>query len=82
MFETDDAERALIAAGVAVDPAALRAGLGRDASTRVLRRGPRWPGRPAAWMQRGGRAGRHTEHLGHLLAEMQYLQRTYPGATW
>jgi ring-1,2-phenylacetyl-CoA epoxidase subunit PaaC len=39
--------------------------------------------RPAdGWMQSGGRAGRHTEHLGHLLAEMQYLQRTYPGATW
>jgi ring-1,2-phenylacetyl-CoA epoxidase subunit PaaC len=34
------------------------------------------------WMQRGGRAGRHTEHLGHLLAEMQILPRTYPGATW
>ena len=39
--------------------------------------------RPAdGWMQSGGRAGRHTEHLGHLLADMQYLQRTYPGATW
>src|SRR5450631_1899543 len=34
------------------------------------------------WMQIGGRAGRHTEHLGHLLAEMQVLPRTYPGATW
>ncbi len=34
------------------------------------------------WMQTGGRSGRHTEHLGHLLAEMQVLPRTYPGATW
>ena len=34
------------------------------------------------WMQSGGRSGRHTEHLGHLLSEMQHLQRTYPGATW
>jgi ring-1,2-phenylacetyl-CoA epoxidase subunit PaaC len=34
------------------------------------------------WMQSGGRDGRHTEHLGHLLAEMQFLQRTYPGVTW
>jgi ring-1,2-phenylacetyl-CoA epoxidase subunit PaaC len=34
------------------------------------------------WMQSGGRAGRHSEHLGHLLAEMQVLPRTYPGATW
>jgi ring-1,2-phenylacetyl-CoA epoxidase subunit PaaC len=34
------------------------------------------------WMQRGGRQGRHTEHLGHMLAEMQVLQRQHPGATW
>jgi ring-1,2-phenylacetyl-CoA epoxidase subunit PaaC len=34
------------------------------------------------WMQSGGRDGRHTEHLGHLLAEMQVLPRTYPGAAW
>jgi ring-1,2-phenylacetyl-CoA epoxidase subunit PaaC len=31
---------------------------------------------------RGGRTGRHTEHLGFLLAEMQFLQRAYPGASW
>ncbi|HEX2605723.1 MAG TPA: 1,2-phenylacetyl-CoA epoxidase subunit PaaC [Flavisolibacter sp.] len=34
------------------------------------------------WHQTGGKEGRHTEHLGYLLAEMQYLQRTYPNATW
>lgn len=33
-------------------------------------------------MQSGGKAGRHTEHLGYMIAEMQYLQRTHPGATW
>jgi ring-1,2-phenylacetyl-CoA epoxidase subunit PaaC len=35
-----------------------------------------------AWMQTGGKEGRHTEHLGYILAEMQYLQRTYPGSEW
>ena len=34
------------------------------------------------WGQRGGRQGKHTEHLGFILAEMQYLQRTFPGAKW
>ncbi|RYZ53931.1 MAG: hypothetical protein EOO14_14870 [Chitinophagaceae bacterium] len=35
-----------------------------------------------SWAQSRGKEGRHTEHLGYLLAEMQYLQRTYPNATW
>jgi ring-1,2-phenylacetyl-CoA epoxidase subunit PaaC len=34
------------------------------------------------WMATGGKQGRHTEHLGYLLAEMQALQRSYPGASW
>jgi ring-1,2-phenylacetyl-CoA epoxidase subunit PaaC len=34
------------------------------------------------WMQSGGREGKHTEHLGYLLSEMQYLQRAYPNAQW
>ena len=33
-------------------------------------------------MPTGGRQGIHTEHLGHLLSDMQYLQRAYPDATW
>ncbi len=35
-----------------------------------------------AWMQHGGKQGIHTEKLGTLLAEMQFLQRAYPGAQW
>ncbi len=35
-----------------------------------------------AFMQQGGKTGNHTEHLGYILAEMQSLQRTYPGAEW
>jgi len=39
--------------------------------------------RPATgWMHSGGRSGRHTEHLGYILAEMQFLPRAYPGARW
>jgi ring-1,2-phenylacetyl-CoA epoxidase subunit PaaC len=33
-------------------------------------------------MQTGGRRGLHSEQLGLLLAEMQYLQRAYPGTNW
>jgi ring-1,2-phenylacetyl-CoA epoxidase subunit PaaC len=34
------------------------------------------------WAPSGGRQGLHTEHLGYLLAEMQYLHRAHPGVTW
>jgi ring-1,2-phenylacetyl-CoA epoxidase subunit PaaC len=80
LFETDAVDQALIASGVAVDPATLKpsfdATLDRWLVDATLKR----PG--DGWMQTGGRQGRHSEHLGHVLAELQYLQRTYPGATW
>lgn len=34
------------------------------------------------WFQQGGKEGNHSEHLGYILAEMQYMQRTYPGMEW
>ena len=37
---------------------------------------------PAAWMQDSANGARHSEHLGYILAEMQFLQRAYPGARW
>ena len=37
---------------------------------------------PDPWWQRGGRQGRHSEHLGYLLAEMQVVHREHPGASW
>lgn len=36
----------------------------------------------STWMQSGGKEGKHSEHLGFLLAEMQHIQRTYPGNEW
>jgi ring-1,2-phenylacetyl-CoA epoxidase subunit PaaC len=34
------------------------------------------------WMQGGGKQGQHSEYLGYILAEMQFLQRAYPGCEW
>jgi ring-1,2-phenylacetyl-CoA epoxidase subunit PaaC len=80
MFEMDDAERALVAQGIAADrqkvKPAWQASIDRVLAQATL-------SRPAdRWMQGGGRAGRHTEHLGRLLAEMQVLHRAHPGARW
>lgn len=37
---------------------------------------------PELWMQKGGKYGKHTEHLGYILSEMQFLQRAYPNGEW
>jgi ring-1,2-phenylacetyl-CoA epoxidase subunit PaaC len=80
MFEADDSERALIESGIAVDPAALRSQWLATVSEVVGEATLSLPKND--WMQRGGRSGRHSEHLGHLLSELQSMQRTFPGATW
>ena len=80
MFAVDDSERALIDSGVAVDPAGLRSQWLRTISEVVDAATLSLP--TSDWMQQGGRDGRHSEHLGHLLSELQSIQRTFPGATW
>jgi ring-1,2-phenylacetyl-CoA epoxidase subunit PaaC len=80
MSAVDDSERGLIDAGIAVDPETLRASWLQTVS-RVLDEATL--ARPQNdWMQQGGRDGRHSEHLGHLLSELQSMQRAFPGATW
>ncbi len=80
MFAVDDSERALIDAGVAIDPAALKSQWQKTVAGVVNEATLSLPTND--WMQQGGRAGRHSEHLGHLLSELQSLQRSFPGATW
>jgi ring-1,2-phenylacetyl-CoA epoxidase subunit PaaC len=80
MFETDAVEQALIEAGIAVDRADVRAQWQRTLAPILAETDLRLPA--SEWMQSGGRAGRHSEHLGHILAELQFLQRAYPDARW
>jgi ring-1,2-phenylacetyl-CoA epoxidase subunit PaaC len=80
LFETDDLERDLVKQGIAVDRVSLRDSWKAEVS-RVLEAATlRMP--DDSFMQRGGREGKHTEHLGHLLAEMQIVARSFPGAEW
>jgi len=80
LFEVDEIERALIDAGIAADPATLRPVWERTIDD-VLREATLTLPR-SSWMQTGGRTGKHSEHLGHILAELQFLQRAYPDARW
>ena len=80
LFETDEVTDALAEAGVAPDPAAMRApwdAVINEVFTEALLTIPE-KAIPAS----GGRSGFHQEALGHLLSSMQYLQRANPGATW
>src|SRR5437868_12328583 len=79
MFGVDDTERALIDVGIAVDPASLKAQWLKVVSGVVAEATLALPSNN--WMQQGGRIGHHSEHLGHLLSELQSLQRSFPGAT-
>ncbi|MBL8670015.1 MAG: phenylacetate-CoA oxygenase subunit PaaC [Alphaproteobacteria bacterium] len=80
MFQSDDAHAALQAAGIAPDLQALR--LRWRARIDAVLAEATLAAPAEGWMQAGGIAGRHSEHLGHLLATMQFLQRAYPGARW
>jgi ring-1,2-phenylacetyl-CoA epoxidase subunit PaaC len=80
MFETDDIDREIAALGLGPDLSALHGpwlDLVRATTEEATLMTPQ-PG----WMQRGGKSGVHTEHLGYVLAELQFLQRAYPNATW
>ncbi|SHE81659.1 ring-1,2-phenylacetyl-CoA epoxidase subunit PaaC [Ruegeria intermedia] len=81
MFASDEVDAEMAAAGVAPDPASLREeydSLVQRVLTEATLTIP-----DSRFAHKGGRDGRmHTEHLGHLLTQMQWLQRAYPGATW
>jgi ring-1,2-phenylacetyl-CoA epoxidase subunit PaaC len=80
MFAPDATELELIDAGIAADIRALVAPWRQRVDAVLAEATLKAPGE--TFMQQGGKRGAHTEHLGHLLAEMQVLQRAYPGARW
>jgi ring-1,2-phenylacetyl-CoA epoxidase subunit PaaC len=80
MFEADDSERRLIETGVTIDSASLHPQWFKTVSSVANEATLALPG--TGWMQKGGRSGRHSEHLGHLLSELQSMQRSFPGASW
>ncbi|MEX2177549.1 MAG: 1,2-phenylacetyl-CoA epoxidase subunit PaaC [Gemmatimonadaceae bacterium] len=80
LFLPDELERRLAGAGFGVDSVTLEVPW-RAQVDDILQRA-RLTVPETKWMQRGGRTGQHTEHLGLMLAEMQVLQRQHPGAAW
>ena len=80
LFEMDAVEQGLAERGIAADRAALRPAFNARLEETLRAATLPLPTFPRAVV--GGRRGHHSEHLGHLLAVMQYLPRTYPDARW
>ena len=80
LFEMDELEQELAGQGAAVDVVALKPAWRKTVGSVLDKATIEVP--EDTWSARGGREGYHTEHLGYLLTELQYMQRTYPGLEW
>ncbi len=80
LFEVDEREQHLINAGIAANRPALKDNWEHHVQSVLKEATLDMP--DGQWSIRGGRAGMHTEHLGYLLAELQFMQRAYPGLEW
>ena len=81
MFAPDPVDDALAAAGVAPDLAGLRKAYDARVTAVLTEATLHIP--DSGFAHKGGKTGfRHSEHLGHMLTQMQWLQRAYPGASW
>lgn len=80
LFEMNEVDRMMIDAGIAPDLAALKPAYDERLQAVLAEATLEIP--DAGRMQTGGKEGRHTEHLGYILAELQFLQRAYPGQSW
>jgi ring-1,2-phenylacetyl-CoA epoxidase subunit PaaC len=79
-FVADAVDMALAEAGIAPAPDTLKPAW--DGIVRAVLAEATLAVPPGTYVHKGGKIGRHTEHLGYILAEMQFLQRAYPGAEW
>ncbi len=80
LFEMDDVGLHLLEAGIAADLHTIRALWTPEIRQMLQKAGLEQPADD--YMHTGGLKGIHSEHLGHMLSEMQYLVRAYPEATW
>ncbi|MBL7816606.1 MAG: phenylacetate-CoA oxygenase subunit PaaC [Saprospiraceae bacterium] len=79
-FMSDDVDKQAITEGYGVVLENIKPVFEETLKTVLTEATLTWP--QNVYMQKGGKSGYHTEHLGYLLAEMQYLQRVYPHSVW
>ena len=80
LFHQTEADKAMVDAGIGVNVKTLKETYYTKVTSVLEKATIEVP--ESKWFQKGGKNGVHTEHLGYLLADMQYMQRTYPGMEW
>lgn len=80
LFHQTEADKAMVAEGIGVDVTALKEAYYKKVNAVLEESTLQIP--ESKWFQKGGKQGVHTEHLGYLLAELQYMQRAYPNMEW
>jgi ring-1,2-phenylacetyl-CoA epoxidase subunit PaaC len=80
LFNMDEIDQGLLESGIGVDLAPIQAQWSETVNAVLAEATLKRP--EDSWQVDGGRRGMHTEHLGHLLSDLQYVQRAYPGNQW
>ncbi len=80
LFVEDESDGLIVSAGIGPDLKIIRP-IWREKVKAVLTEATLTTPEDG-WMHSGSKEGRHTEHMGHLLSELQYMQRAYPGCEW
>jgi ring-1,2-phenylacetyl-CoA epoxidase subunit PaaC len=80
LFHQTEADKTMVAEGIGVDVTALKETYYKKVNEILEIATLQIP--ESKWFQKGGKEGIHTEHLGYLLSDLQYMQRTYPNMEW
>jgi len=80
LFHQTEADKAMIAEGIGVDLTQFKDEYFEKVAATLEEATLKVP--DTKWFQKGGKQGIHTEHLGYLLSDLQYMQRTYPNMEW
>lgn len=80
LFDLTDSDKAMIEEGVGIDVSKMKEGYYKEVSELLTEAKLTTP--PRKYFTRGGKNGIHSEHMGYLLADLQYMQRTYPDMKW
>lgn len=80
LFHLTDADKAMVEEGIGVDVTTLKEAYYKTVSEVLEEARIEIP--ESKYFQKGGKQGIHTEHMGYLLADMQYMQRAYPNMEW